>query len=125
MKSEFWESDQFRQRATEVLVGISRAIVQDPIMKVWVLGLQLVNEAIAGAGDRGMWSWYDSTLAAIATVDSTLPVYLSDAWNSVPALDVWLHSAPLPLPSDNNGHLSTRWAKTAPASATRSSPLPW
>ncbi|KAI5857002.1 putative glucan 1,3-beta-glucosidase precursor [Tricharina praecox] len=86
-KSEFWENDWFRQRATEVLVAISRAVAQDPIMKVWVIGLQLVNEAITGAGDRGMWTWYDGTLGAIAAIDSTLPVYLSDAWNSVPALD--------------------------------------
>lgn len=91
-KSEFWENDWFRQRATEVLVAISRAVAQDPIMKVWVIGLQLVNEAITGAGDRGMWTWYDGTLGAIAAIDSTLPVYLSDAWNSVPALDVCFHT---------------------------------
>ena len=27
-----------------------------------MLGLQVVNEAVAGAGARGMFAWYDETL---------------------------------------------------------------
>lgn len=86
-KSELWENQFFRQRTTEVLVTIAQRVVADPLMRDWVIGLQLVNEAITGAGERGMFGWYDSTLAAIAAVDSTLPCYISDAWNSQATLD--------------------------------------
>jgi hypothetical protein len=69
-------------------VAIAQQVAADPTLRDWVIGLQLVNEAITGAGDRGMFNWYDGTLAAIAAVNSTLPCYISDAWNSPPALDV-------------------------------------
>jgi hypothetical protein len=68
-------------------VAIAQRVVADPMLRDWVIGLQFVNEAITGAGDRDMFGWYDTTLAAIAAVDSTLPCYISDAWNSTPALE--------------------------------------
>jgi hypothetical protein len=61
-KSEFWENQGYRALATDVLVTIAREIVADPTLRDWVIGLQVVNEAIIGAGEKGMWSWYDNTL---------------------------------------------------------------
>ncbi|SMQ50770.1 unnamed protein product [Zymoseptoria tritici ST99CH_3D1] len=44
-----------------------------------ILGVQIVNEAEANAS--GMYEWYSSVLAEVSKVDSTMPIYISDAWN--------------------------------------------
>ena len=87
-KSEFWDNEEFKQLAIEALVFIAREVRDDPILRDWVVGIQVVNEATVGAGARGMWNWYDAALAAIAQVDTTLPVYISDSWDTKSALDV-------------------------------------
>ena len=61
-KSEFWENQFYRSRATEVLVHLAQQLAADPLLSDWVLGLQIVNEAAMGAGERGMFAWYDETL---------------------------------------------------------------
>lgn len=93
-KCEFWHNEEYKQRAIEVLVYIAHEIRADPVLQDWVVGIQIVNEAENGAAGKGMFAWYDAALAALAEVDNTLPVYISDAWDSKPALDV----CPLPTP---------------------------
>ena len=44
-----------------------------------VLGVQVVNEAAWGA--KGMYTWYDKLLSSFARIDSSMPIYISDAWN--------------------------------------------
>jgi len=50
-----------------------------------VVGIQLCNEAVTGA--PGMYQWYDSVISAIAQVDPSIPVYISDAWDLNTALN--------------------------------------
>ncbi|KAI9823093.1 MAG: Glucan 1,3-beta-glucosidase 3 [Phylliscum demangeonii] len=49
-----------------------------------VVGLQLCNEAVANA--PGMYAWYDAVLNAVAAVDASLPIYLSDGWDLASAV---------------------------------------
>lgn len=44
-----------------------------------VVGVQLVNEAVWEA--QGLYDWYDSVVQSVARIDSSLPLYISDAWN--------------------------------------------
>lgn len=87
-KSEFWENKDFKQMAIDALVFIAREVNNDPALHDWVIGIQVVNEATVGAGARGLWEWYDAALSALAAVDSTLPVYISDSWDTKSALEV-------------------------------------
>jgi hypothetical protein len=50
-----------------------------------IIGLQLCNEATSNA--PGMYSWYNSTIAAIANINQTIPIYISDGWNLSRCLD--------------------------------------
>ena len=50
-----------------------------------VVGIQLCNEAVTGA--PGMYQWYDSVIGAIAQVDASIPIYISDAWDLNTALN--------------------------------------
>lgn len=43
------------------------------------IGLQIVNEAEWGA--PGMFEWYDKMISAISAIDSSIPLYISDAWD--------------------------------------------
>ncbi|KAI9812126.1 MAG: Glucan 1,3-beta-glucosidase 3 [Pycnora praestabilis] len=49
-----------------------------------VTGIQLCNEAVYGAS--GIYAWYDSVISAIGQIDSTMPIYISDAWDLNTAL---------------------------------------
>lgn len=49
-----------------------------------VVGIELCNEAVTGA--PGLYQWYDSVIGAIAQVDSSIPIYISDAWDLGTAL---------------------------------------
>jgi aryl-phospho-beta-D-glucosidase BglC (GH1 family) len=44
-----------------------------------VVGLQLCNEAEWNA--PGLYQWYDAVISAISAIDSTIPLYISDAWD--------------------------------------------
>lgn len=44
-----------------------------------VAGIQIVNEAEWDA--KGMYEWYDHVLSQLSRIDSSMPLYFSDAWN--------------------------------------------
>jgi hypothetical protein len=44
-----------------------------------VCGIQIVNEA--DWDSPHMYEWYDDCIAAISTIDPTVPIIISDAWN--------------------------------------------
>jgi aryl-phospho-beta-D-glucosidase BglC (GH1 family) len=44
-----------------------------------IIGIQLCNEAVTNAD--GMYDWYDEVLKAVSAVDSTIPLFISDAWD--------------------------------------------
>ena len=48
------------------------------------IGLELCNESAHGAKD--LYKFYDEAIRAVAAVDSTLPVYVSDAWDLAKAV---------------------------------------
>ncbi|KAF2676106.1 glycoside hydrolase family 5 protein [Lentithecium fluviatile CBS 122367] len=50
-----------------------------------IVGLQVVNEA-GWESDR-IYDWYDECIAAMSTIDASIPVVISDAWNLNRALD--------------------------------------
>jgi len=50
-----------------------------------VIGLQLCNEATCNA--PGLYSFYDRCIAAISLIDSSIPLYISDAWDLKRALE--------------------------------------
>jgi len=72
---ELWGSIFNLQFAKSCLVFLASEITT----MEGVLGLQLCNEAESNA--PGMYEWYSSVVAAIAKVDATIPLYISDGWN--------------------------------------------
>ena len=92
-KAELWTSRCNLDVATKCLCFIA----QQARYMEGVAGIQIVNEAQTDA--KGMYEWYDHLLAELSRVDSTMPVYVSDAWNLSRALSYIqgknsLHSSP-------------------------------
>lgn len=79
-KAKFWSSSKNRALATKVMSFIAGEARGMP----GVLGLQVVNESEHSA--EGMYEWYDEVLRAVAAVDPSLPIYVSDAWELEKAL---------------------------------------
>lgn len=50
-----------------------------------IVGLQIVNEA--DWDSPGMYKWYESAISAIGCIDASIPIYISDGWNSSKTLD--------------------------------------
>ncbi len=76
-KAELWGTDFNLSLAERCLCFIAQEIKNRGLEGV--VGLQLCNEAISDA--PGMYDWYDSVIASIAQVDSTISIYISDAWD--------------------------------------------
>ena len=73
-KAKFWSSKTNRSLATKVMTFIAYEAMHMP----GVLGLQIVNESEHSA--EGMYEWYDEVLHAVSSIDPSLPIYISDAW---------------------------------------------
>ncbi|KAI5789385.1 putative glucan 1,3-beta-glucosidase precursor [Pyronema domesticum] len=83
-KAGLWEKAEYRKIATQACVYIAQQIEMDPVMQQWVVGLQIVNEAAYsewGVGGHAK-EWYTETLPRVAEMSPSLPVYISDAWNT-------------------------------------------
>jgi aryl-phospho-beta-D-glucosidase BglC (GH1 family) len=74
-KAELWGHKGNLERAAEACVFVAGASREMD----GVVGIQIVNEACWGA--KGMYDWYDEVIRRIAEVDSSMPVYISDAWD--------------------------------------------
>lgn len=74
-KAELWSSRSNRDLATRSLCFVAE---QARGME-GVAGIQIINEAEFNA--KGMYDWYDHVLQEFARIDSTIPVYISDAWD--------------------------------------------
>lgn len=79
-KAKFWSSSKNRSLATKVMTFIASEAIHLP----GVLGLQIVNESEHSA--EKMYEWYDEVLHAVASIDPSLPIYISDAWELDKAL---------------------------------------
>lgn len=74
-KADLWKNSAHRNLATACLKFIASEVSK----MEGVIGLQIVNEADYHA--LGLFEWYEATIKSISSIDSTLPVYISDAWD--------------------------------------------
>lgn len=74
-KAELWTSPTNLDLATHCIL----LLVTELHDLEGIIGLQICNEATYITPN--MYTWYDRTLGAIALIDATLPIYISDAWN--------------------------------------------
>ena len=74
-KADLWTSKSNQDLAIKCLTFLATDISSHPN----ITGLQLLNEAIYAA--PGLHAFYDRAITAISTIDPTLPIYISDAWN--------------------------------------------
>ncbi|PQE25725.1 hypothetical protein CJF30_00000445 [Rutstroemia sp. NJR-2017a BBW] len=51
-----------------------------------IIGIQLCNEALHGAAEMGMYSWYEDVLSSVNEIDPSIPIYISDAWDLAEAV---------------------------------------
>lgn len=78
-RCELWDHSRHQNSALNCLGYMAHQIFQERLEGV--VGLQICNEAEGWAQDRGMYQFYDKAIEVIRAVDSSLPVYISDAWN--------------------------------------------
>lgn len=74
-KADVWKHKSNLELATRCLCFIAK----DAKSMDGVVGIQLCNEAEYNAPD--MYKWYDRVIAEIGSIDNTMPLYISDAWN--------------------------------------------
>ncbi|CBX91659.1 similar to glucan 1,3-beta-glucosidase [Plenodomus lingam JN3] len=80
-RAEFWNSPFNRALG----VRCCQFIAEDSRQGLDIAGIQLVNEAIGDA--ENMYQWYDEAIANISSIDPSIPVVISDAWNLDHAID--------------------------------------
>jgi aryl-phospho-beta-D-glucosidase BglC (GH1 family) len=80
-KAELWETRKHRKLALKCLSFIAKEARAMP----GVIGIQAVNEACHGAA--GMYEFYDDARKEIASIDRTMPLYISDAWDLNAAIE--------------------------------------
>ncbi|KAF2029341.1 glucan 1,3-beta-glucosidase-like protein [Setomelanomma holmii] len=80
-RADFWNSTSNRALGVHCCKFLARAAQTGSD----IAGIQLVNEAEWDA--PGMYEWYDECVAAISSVDPTMPVVISDGWNLTKAID--------------------------------------
>jgi Cellulase (glycosyl hydrolase family 5) len=80
-KADLWGNQDNLDRGQRCLVFLAQEVAAG---MPGVMGVQLCNEAMWAA--RGMYEWYDSVIAAINAVNSSVPIYISDSWDLSPAL---------------------------------------
>lgn len=77
-KAELWGSRGNRNAARKALGFIAREIKHGGLSES-VIGIQVVNEATHHA--KGMYDWYEEVVREIGSVDETILIYISDAWD--------------------------------------------
>ena len=76
-KAALWSSGSDRARAGQCAVFVAREIAAGKVPNA--VGIELCNEAAWGAQD--MYAFYADTVEHVSAVDSSIPIYISDAWN--------------------------------------------
>jgi len=77
-KAELWQNSYFLDLAVKSFIAIAEEIASGSVGPN-VIGLQLCNEATCNA--PGLYPFYDRCIAAISQIDSSIPIYISDAWD--------------------------------------------
>jgi aryl-phospho-beta-D-glucosidase BglC (GH1 family) len=78
-KADLWNNPVNLALSQQCLVFIAQEIRSTAELANGVVGLELCNEAANNA--PGLYGWYDSVIIAINRIDSSLPIYISDAWD--------------------------------------------
>lgn len=81
-KAELWDNETNLALATRCLTFIAREVHRGNVHGC--IGIQLCNEAAWAA--QGMYRWYSVVNHAIAMIDNSIPLYISDAWDLNTAL---------------------------------------
>jgi hypothetical protein len=84
-KAELWNNQSFLDLAQKCI----EFLASEAISMENVIGIQPCNEAAADA--PGMYEWYDSVVCAVHSIDSSMPIIISDGWNLSKAVD-WVLS---------------------------------
>ncbi|GAB7358001.1 hypothetical protein MBLNU230_g0166t1 [Neophaeotheca triangularis] len=74
-KAELWGSRKNLDLATRCVCFI----IHQTRSIEGVAGVQIINEAEHHA--EGMYEWYDRVIAEASSIDPTMPIYVSDAWD--------------------------------------------
>lgn len=88
-KAELWEHWHTGRKNREMAKKVVLQVVSEAANMTGIVGVQIVNEATAGA--HKLHEWYDDVLREIHGVDSTIPIYVSDAWDLESSLK-WVES---------------------------------
>lgn len=74
-KAEFYANRKYKNLATECICFIAKETCKTE----GIAGVQIVNEAEWGA--PGLYDWYDDVLREVASIDQSVPIYISDGWD--------------------------------------------
>jgi aryl-phospho-beta-D-glucosidase BglC (GH1 family) len=78
-KAELWDHWNTGKKKREMAKKVVLKIVGEAANMAGIVGVQIVNEAAAGA--HKLHEWYDDVLREIQDIDPTMPIYVSDAWD--------------------------------------------
>lgn len=76
-KAELWENPKYLETAKFCATWLATQVKNDVLKGC--IGIQLCNEASAGA--KGLSEWYGEVIDAISEIDVSIPLYVSDAWD--------------------------------------------
>ena len=95
-KAELWGNRTNLDLATRCLTFVAEEVRQGKVQGC--VGIQLCNEAVWGA--NGMYGWYMEVARSIASIDTSVPLYISDAWDLSTAL-TWVAKTNATVPGVN------------------------
>lgn len=78
-KADLWDHWNTGRKNREMAKKVVLQVVSEAECLEGIVGVQIVNEAAAGA--HKLHEWYDEVLKEIQDVDSSMPIYVSDAWD--------------------------------------------
>ncbi|OAF60889.1 Glucan 1,3-beta-glucosidase 3 [Pseudogymnoascus destructans] len=78
-KAELWDHWNTGRKNREMAKKVVLQVVSEAANMKGIVGVQIVNEAVAGA--HKLHEWYDDVLREIQDIDPTMPIYVSDAWD--------------------------------------------
>ncbi|ODM23366.1 hypothetical protein SI65_00955 [Aspergillus cristatus] len=97
-RADFWRNEHYRALARDCIAFVIQEVKFHALHGV--IGIELCNEA---AWDPpGMHEWYDEVIEVASAIDSSIPIYVSDAWNLSAALDYAMGKNNTTLPFDRS-----------------------
>ena len=76
-KAEIWTHRSHMDLGKRCLIFMAEQVAQGKVEGC--IGVQVCNEACYGA--RGMYDWYTDVIRTLSRIDSSIPLYVSDAWD--------------------------------------------